>query len=83
MKTSVMAVHDLLCQLTVDEVEARIGKVTGAESATKNFAARNAAVRYDETLLDVAESKPLHPPQASAGNQARLSLASYTVSHAP
>lgn len=54
MKTSVMAVHDLLCQLTVDEVEARIGKVTGAESATKNFAARNAAVRYDETLLDAS-----------------------------
>ena len=57
MKTSVIEVHDMLSVLTVDEVEERIGGVPGVESATVNYAAGNATVRYDETRLDVADIK--------------------------
>ena len=57
MKTSVIEVHDMLSVLTVDEVEKRIGEVPGIESATVNYAAGNATVRYDETRLDVADIK--------------------------
>ena len=57
MKTSIIEVHDMLSVLTVDEVEKRVGEVPGVASATVNYAAGNAAVRYDETLLDVAEIK--------------------------
>ena len=59
MKTSVIEVHDMLSVLTVDEVEKRIRKVPGVASATVNYAAGNATVRYDETLLDVASIKVL------------------------
>jgi copper chaperone CopZ len=38
-------------------VEKRIGKVPGVESATVNYAAGNATVRYDETRLEVADIK--------------------------
>ena len=57
MKTSVIEVHDMLSVLTVDEVEKRIGGVLGVESATVNYAAGNATVRYDETRLEVADIK--------------------------
>ena len=57
MKTSVFEVHDLLSVLTVDEVEERIGGVPGVDSATVNYAAGNATVRYDETRLEVADIK--------------------------
>ena len=57
MKTSVIEVRDMLSVLTVDEVEKRIGNVPGVASATVNFAARNATVRYDETRLNVADIK--------------------------
>ena len=57
MKTSVIEVRDMLSVLTVDEVEQRIGNVPGVASATVNYAARNATVRYDETRLDVADIK--------------------------
>ena len=57
MKTSVIEVHDMLSVLTVDEVETRIGGVPGVESATVNYAAGNATVRYDETRLEVADIK--------------------------
>ena len=57
MKTSVIEVHDMLSVLTVDEVEARIGGVPGVDSATVNYAAGNATVRYDETRLEVADIK--------------------------
>jgi len=69
MKTSVIEVHDMLSVLTVDEVEKRIGEVPGVASATVNYAARNATVRYDETLLEVAEIKILvhQRGQQSAG----------------
>lgn len=59
MKTSVIEMRDMLAVLTVDEVEKRIRKVPGVESATVNFAAGNATVRYDETLLNVADIKVL------------------------
>lgn len=59
MKTSVIEVHDLLAVLTVDDVEKRFGEVPGIESATVNYAAGNATVRYDETLLEVADIKIL------------------------
>ena len=59
MKTSVIEVPDMLSVLTVDEVEKRIGEVPGVESATVNYAAGNATVRYDESLLDVADIKVL------------------------
>ena len=57
MKTSVIEVRDLLSVLTVDEVEKRIGNVPGVASATVNYAARCATVRYDETRLEVADIK--------------------------
>ena len=62
MKTSVIEVHDMLSVLTVDEVEKRIGGVLGVDSATVNYAAGNATVRYDETRLEVADIKVMvHP----------------------
>ena len=57
MKTSVIEMRDMLSVLTVAEVEQRIGDVPGVASATVNYAAGNATVRYDETLLDVADIK--------------------------
>jgi len=82
MKTSVIEVHAMLSVLSVDEVERRIGEVPGVLSVTVNFAAGNAAVRYDETRLDVADIKSAvhqrgHEPTALAaappanGHQAR------------
>ena len=59
MKTSVIEVHDMLSVLTVDEVEKRIREVPGVESATANYAAGSATVRYDETRLDVADIKAI------------------------
>ncbi len=55
MKTSVMEVRDMLSVLSVPGVEERIGKVAGVESATVNFAAGTATVRYDETRLNIAD----------------------------
>ena len=55
MKTSVMEVRDMLSVLSVSGVEERIGKVAGVESATVNFAAGTATVRYDETRIDIAD----------------------------
>ena len=57
MKTSVIEVRDLLSVFTVDEVEQRIRNVPGVASATVNFAARSATVRYDETQLEVGDIK--------------------------
>ena len=55
MKTSVMEVRDMLSVLSVSGVEERIVKVAGIESATVNFAAGTATVRYDETRLNIAD----------------------------
>ena len=57
MKTSDMEVRDMLSVLSVVGVEHRIGEVPGVESATVNFAAGLATVRYDETRLTVADIK--------------------------
>jgi Cu2+-exporting ATPase len=57
MKTSVIEVRGMLSVLSVDEVEKRIGEVPGVESATVNYAAESATVRYDETRLEVADIK--------------------------
>lgn len=57
MKTSVIAVHDMLSVLSIAELEKRIREVPGVESATVNFAAGNVTVRYDETRLEVADIK--------------------------
>src|ERR1035437_680285 len=66
MKTIVIEVRDMLSVLTVDEVEKRIGEVTGVASATVNYAAGNATVRYDETLLEVSDIKVLVPQRGKA-----------------
>jgi Cu2+-exporting ATPase len=57
MKTSVLEVHDMLSVLGVDDVERRIGEVPGVDSVTVNFAAGSATVRYDETRLEIADTK--------------------------
>ncbi len=57
MKTSVIEVHDMLSVLSVDDLEKQIGEVPGVESATVNYAAGSATVRYDETRLHVADIK--------------------------
>ena len=72
MKTSIIEIRDMLSVLTVDEVEARFGEVPGVESATANYAARNVTVRYDETLLDVADIKTMvhqRGPQSAGESQ--------------
>jgi len=57
MKTSVIAVRDMLSVLSVLEVEKRIGEVRGVKSVTVNYAAGSATVRYDETRLEVGDIK--------------------------
>ena len=58
MKTDVIEVRDMLSVLSVEGVEARIKDVPGVESATVNYDAGTATVRYDETRLKAAEIKP-------------------------
>ena len=57
MKTSVIDVRGMLSALSADRVEKRIGTVPGVESVTVNDAAGNATVRYDDTLLEIADIK--------------------------
>ena len=85
MKTSVIEVHDMLSVLTVDEVETRIGGVPGVESATVNYAAGNATVRYDETRLEVADIKVMvhqrgHQP---AGESLSIEVSEHEPSRKP
>lgn len=47
MKTSALEVHAMLSVLSADEVERRIGEAPGVESATVNWAAGSATVRYE------------------------------------
>lgn len=79
MKTSVIEVRDNLTVLTIDEVEKRIRRLPGVESATVNFNTGSATVLYDETRLEVTdiksamrqygyESQSSEPVAASAGN---------------
>jgi len=85
MKTSIIEVHDMLSVLTVDEVEKRIGEVPGVASATVNYVAGNAAVRYDETLLDVADIKVLvhQRGQQSAGESQVKDVSGDKPEHKP
>ena len=55
MKTSVIEVRGMLSVFSVEEVEKRIRDVSGVESATVNFAAGSATVRFDETRLEIAD----------------------------
>ena len=74
MKTSVIEVHGMLSALSADAVEKRIGKVPGVQSVTVNDAAGNATVRYDETLLEIADIKAaVHQSgyQSADGSQRR------------
>jgi Cu2+-exporting ATPase len=57
MKTSVIEVRDMLSVLGVEDLEKRIGEVPGIASATVNFAAGSATVRYDETRIEIADIK--------------------------
>ena len=57
MKTSVIDVRVMLSALTARAVEQRIGKVPGVQSVTVNEVAGSATVRYDETLLEIADIK--------------------------
>jgi Cu2+-exporting ATPase len=71
MKTSVIEVRAMLAVLNLNEVEKRLCDVPGVESATVNFAAGNATVRYDETRLEVADIKAIvhqrgHQPAAES-----------------
>jgi P-type Cu2+ transporter len=79
MKTSVIEVRDNLTVLTIDEIEKRIRRLPGVESATVNFNTGSATVLYDETRLEVTdiklamrqygyESQSAEPVAASAGN---------------
>ena len=85
MKTSIIEASDMLSVLTVDEVEKRFGEVPGVESATVNYAARNATVRYDETLLEVADIKILvhQRGQQSAGESQDKDVSEDTPKHKP
>ena len=69
MKTSVIAVHDMLSVLSVAGVEKRISEVPGVESVTVNFDAETATVRYDETRLQATDIKAAvhHSANESAG----------------
>ena len=58
MKTSVIKVHDMLSVLSIEDLEKRINEVPGVESATVNYDAGSATVRYDETRLKAADIKP-------------------------
>ncbi len=78
MKTSVIEVRDMLSVLSVQAVEERIGEVPGVESATVNYAAASATVRYDETRLNIADIRSAvrqsgydsdAPAAASAGHE--------------
>ena len=85
MKTSVIEVHDMLSVLAVDEVEKRIGGVPGVESATVNYAAGNATVRYDETRLEVADIKVLvhHRGQQPAGKSLPIDVSEHEPARKP
>ena len=84
MKTSVIEMRDMLAVLTVDEVEKRLREIAGVESTTVNYAAGNATVRYDETLLDVASIKVLaHHPGKQSSDDDKEGKDQKAVSDAP
>jgi len=81
MKTSVIDVHDMLSVLSVDDLEQRIRQVPGVGSATINYAAGSATVRYDETRLEIADIKST--VRRSAYQSAGASLPKPVSEHQP
>ncbi len=57
MKTSVIEVDGMLSTLSSHGVEKELGKLSGVVSATVNYAAGSATVRYDEGRITIAEIK--------------------------
>jgi Cu2+-exporting ATPase len=57
MKTSVIEVGGLPSALSSHGLEKKLSKQTGVYSATVNFAAGNATVRYDEARVNIADIK--------------------------
>ena len=55
MKTSVIEVEGMLSALSSHGVEKRLGQIRGVHSATVNFAAGSAAVRYDEAQVGITD----------------------------
>ncbi|MEO6696711.1 MAG: heavy metal translocating P-type ATPase, partial [Gammaproteobacteria bacterium] len=55
MKTSVIEVNGMLSALSSHGVEKQLGKLRGVYSATVNYAADNATVRYDEARIKIAD----------------------------
>ena len=58
IETSVINVHEIFTVLSIEEVEKRINEVPDVESATVNYDAGSATLRYDETRLKAADIKP-------------------------
>lgn len=83
MKTSEMAVQDMLSVLSPQGVEERIGEVPGVESVTVNHSAGTATVRYDETRLDVAEIKSSVRQRGAGDRTAASNTLSLKASTAP
>ena len=81
MKTSVIEAHNMLSVLSVEEVERRIGEVPGVESATVNFAAGSATVRYDETRLEIADIKSAVRQRGYESAEASAPTGDAPVSH--
>jgi Cu2+-exporting ATPase len=55
MKTSVIDVGGMLSALSAHGVEKRLDKLDGVYSATVNYAAGSAAMRYDEARITIAD----------------------------
>ena len=83
MKTSVIEVRDMLSASSAHGVENRIGDVPGVESVTVNDAAGTATVRYDETLLEIADIKAaVHQSESqSAGEFLPQQVSEHRPSH--
>ena len=57
MKTSVIEVGAMLSALSSHGLEKQLGKLRGVYSATVNYAAGSATVRYDEARVKIADIK--------------------------
>ena len=81
MKTGVIQVHDMVQVLSGPEVEKWIGAMPGVESVTVNHALGSAAVRYDETILDVADIEA-GMREAGYGSAAPIAASAVNGDHA-
>ena len=80
MKTSVIEVGGMLSALSAHGVEQQLGKLRGVYSATVNYAAANATVRYDEAQITIAEIKAR---VYKCGYQAMEALPRHVSRHKP